>query len=1158
MFNAGEVTAILRGQFEPSGFSRFTAANKLAANAATEAEAAIATAQGRSRKASEASAAAAEKSALANSRMGAVASKAGSAGLLVLAAAAFKSVQASAKFEKQLNELKAVSGASVPQMKKLADASLEFGTKSGLGATQAAKAATELAKGGLSNSQIIGGALKGAMDLAQAGSLDLADAAGTVVNALNLFGLKGKDAAHVADAMSTAANATQADVIDFAMALSQGGSAAKQAGLSFDDTVVSLEALAHAGVKNSDAGTSMKTALIQLIKPTQKQADLAKTLGLNFIDANGNMKGMVDIATMLRDRLGGMTKAQRTATLATLAGTDGFRTLASLYDAGPRLIKSYEEGLRKQGTAAETARQKQEGLAGSFQKFKAEAEAVGIEIGQKFGPSLTKGLQAVTKFMDQLRTGKGSVGNFGKDVATIATTLVHAFANIAPAVLAPFKAIAAGIGAAVRTIAAVFRGDFSGALAGIADMVRAPFDAVISVLQGVAGMVAGPAKAVGDAIVSPIKTAVGALSGPINAVLGLFSTFLDATASMFDALAGAPVIGAAFRDAAGPIRQAADQINHLRNEIAGIHDKDVKVNVKKASGWASVESGLADLGGGITTMVGVKKGPGYQGVKGALDNIAAGRNSHIGARVGSGLGVVQGALDAVAHARYSAIGATLGDGLSNVSAALDALAHPRYAPIIATGSVSAGTKASGRSPAKAETAVVGEGAGPEYVVDGRTGKGFKTRGPMLTALGDDDYVIPVEQRYRGRAMGLFGDLAADLGVPGFAGGKGPKATAAKKPARPRYKVPQHIAFGGTDPALIQTDFQNASTALQQAKQAEHDSRQATKKGKGTGKTLGGGKYNGKVHATALARLRKAQTEYTQRKKDSIAAQKNAGVIAGLETDINVYAGQMGVADATVPATDAEAKKRSTDFTTAKDHRTAAIKKLLTMVNRELGLAGWNEREHKGHNTPWVRTLRETLSRLTGDKQTTGLDELDKLDTSATSTPTLDNLLTTTEAAGIDDANRDIALAALTEPLDDDKAAMSRLLGFDQDVLNRLNVPGMPSSIVAEAAGAVKQARDQLASLTSGSTGGQDADVQAQLAQSQERERTATESARINARALEVFQGAGSIGYGPTNNITVNQNNLHPGSPDVLQQAADAVVQGLGYQGNVNSPRQRVG
>jgi TP901 family phage tail tape measure protein len=43
------------------------------------------------------------------------------------------------------------------------------------------------------------------------------------------------------------------------MALSQGGAAAKTAGLSFDETTAFLEALASAGVKGSDAGTSMKT-----------------------------------------------------------------------------------------------------------------------------------------------------------------------------------------------------------------------------------------------------------------------------------------------------------------------------------------------------------------------------------------------------------------------------------------------------------------------------------------------------------------------------------------------------------------------------------------------------------------------------------------------------------------------------------------------------------------------------------------------------------------------------------------------------------------------------------------------------------------------------------------------------------------------------------
>jgi TP901 family phage tail tape measure protein len=323
-------------------------------------------------------------------------------------------VKTAAGYQKAMAEVKAVSGASAAEMNKLSKAALRLGQSSGLGATKAAQAIAELAKGGLATKDIIDGGLTGAMALAQAGALDLADAASGTANALNLFGLSGRDATHVADAFATAANATTADVSDFTLALSQGGSAAKAAGLSFDQTTVALEALAAVGVKSSDAGTSLKTALTHLANPTKQAAQEMKKLGLNFFDTTGRIKPLADISEMLRARMGKLTNQQRLQAAATIAGTDGMRALLALFDAGPGKLNRFEQGLRKQGTAAAVAAQKQAGFTGSLNKFRATIETVSIQIGTLLLPALTRGLNAINRFVTGMQKGTGAGGDFAR------------------------------------------------------------------------------------------------------------------------------------------------------------------------------------------------------------------------------------------------------------------------------------------------------------------------------------------------------------------------------------------------------------------------------------------------------------------------------------------------------------------------------------------------------------------------------------------------------------------------------------------------------------------------------------------------------------------------------------------------------------------------
>jgi hypothetical protein len=98
----------------------------------------------------------------------------------------------------------------------------------------------------------------------------------------------------------------------------------------------------------------------------------------------------------------------------------------------------------------------------------------------------------------------------------------------------------------------------------------------------------------------------------------------------------------------------------------------------------------------------------------------------------------------------------------------------------------------------AQTALVGEGGGPEWIVNRDTGTARKVTGPQVTNLSASEYVIPTESKYRPQALGLLGMLAADLGVSGFKKGLSPK----QKRDR-RYAAQDRRAQGYSDKASEQ-------------------------------------------------------------------------------------------------------------------------------------------------------------------------------------------------------------------------------------------------------------------------------------------------------------------------------------------------------------------
>lgn len=473
---------------------------------------------------------------------------------LPVALAGAAAVKLASDFEQQMSAVGAAADAPAPALERLRQQALKAGADTAYSAREAAVAQTELAKGGVSAANILDGALNGALSLAAAGQLDLGEAAEITANALNLFGMKGSQAGKVADTMATAANSTTAEVSDFGMALAQSGSVAKSAGLNFNQTMVALEALAKSGIKGSDAGTSLKTALIQLIKPTQKQANLAGELGLNFLDQAGNMKSLSGISSMLRDKLGGMTKAQRTATLAQLAGTDGVRTLTALYDAGPKRLDKWAAGLDKSGTAAETAAKKQDNLKGKVEQMKGSLETLGIIVGTALIPPLTSFVKKVTEVANTVGTAFGKLPQ-GTQQAIVA--MVGLAAAIGPVLM-----LGAGLVSAVSTLGGAF-----GALAGMVGVAAGPLLAIVAAVV-----------AVGAALVYAYKTSASFRASVQQAVATLAPAFQNLVNTVKPAIAGliaalkplaqalGPVLGFAIKLAVPVIKSA---INAITQALSG-------------------------------------------------------------------------------------------------------------------------------------------------------------------------------------------------------------------------------------------------------------------------------------------------------------------------------------------------------------------------------------------------------------------------------------------------------------------------------------------------------------------------------------------------------------------------------------------------------------
>ncbi|MEU9515924.1 phage tail tape measure protein [Micromonospora sp. NPDC048169] len=306
-----------------------------------------------------------------------------SMGLALGGAMAFsKVIEIGNEFTTSLNTMKAVASATATEMQAVSERAKQLGndiTLPGTSANDAAAAMTELAKGGFSVRQSMDAA-KGSLQLAAAAQVDAAEAARIQSSALQAFGLQASEAGRVADVLANTSNASAAEITEVAYALQSGGAVAHQFGLTVEDTAAAVGMLANSGIRGSDAGTLLKSALLALTDQGKPAQEAIRELGLTVYDSQGQFIGLRSLIEQLDVAAGRMTPEMYQAATATLFGSDAMRLAAIAADKGALGFDNMHRAMSRQGSAAEVAAAKMQGLPGAMQMATNAAENLALEV----------------------------------------------------------------------------------------------------------------------------------------------------------------------------------------------------------------------------------------------------------------------------------------------------------------------------------------------------------------------------------------------------------------------------------------------------------------------------------------------------------------------------------------------------------------------------------------------------------------------------------------------------------------------------------------------------------------------------------------------------------------------------------------------------------
>lgn len=299
-------------------------------------------------------------------------------------------------FEEGMSGVRALTEATDAEFLLLRDTAKSLGASTSFSASEAVQGMQNLASAGFTVNEIVA-AMPGMLDLAASSGEDLAVASEIAATTLRGFGLEADKAGHVADVLAEVSARTNASVSDTGEAMKYIAPVANAMGLQLEEVAAAIGILSDAGIKGSQAGTTLRGAFTRLAKPTEDMLEVMDSLGLSFYDSDGKMKSISSIVGMLNTAMTGLTDAEKQNALVTLFGQEALSGMMVLLENGPEKLSELTKSLEScDGAASKMSKTRLDNLAGDIEELGGAMETLQLDVMEKLNPYLRSAVQWLT------------------------------------------------------------------------------------------------------------------------------------------------------------------------------------------------------------------------------------------------------------------------------------------------------------------------------------------------------------------------------------------------------------------------------------------------------------------------------------------------------------------------------------------------------------------------------------------------------------------------------------------------------------------------------------------------------------------------------------------------------------------------------------------
>lgn len=332
-------------------------------------------------------------------------------------------------FDAEMSKVFAIAGDSVTgsaeTMEALRNKALEMGSTTQFTATEAGEALEYMAMAGWKSDQMLS-AIGPIMNLAAAAGADLGTTSDIVTDAMTAFGISVTDTwktikdgkeidtginnvEHFADILAAASSNANTNVTMLGESFKYAAPVAGTLGINAEDTAIALGLMANAGIKASQAGTSLRTGLTNMVKPSKQMREAMEKYGIGLVQNKDGSVNLRETMIQLRKTMSGMTETEQAAAATAIFGKHSMAGWLAIVNASDEDFNKLTDAIDgATGSAEEMKRVMLDNAKGDVTIFKSALEGLQITLWGLAEGGFRKVVQEATKFVDSFRNANKS------------------------------------------------------------------------------------------------------------------------------------------------------------------------------------------------------------------------------------------------------------------------------------------------------------------------------------------------------------------------------------------------------------------------------------------------------------------------------------------------------------------------------------------------------------------------------------------------------------------------------------------------------------------------------------------------------------------------------------------------------------------------------